>query len=108
MFSGCDFLPLEVSIKGFGIGRAYTMIKKHRNLERVLSLLQRDKKKYTVPPGFAASFWKAIHTFKYARGESVVHSSVGCESDCRVGTGRQKMVLERWTNPKRFASNVIM
>jgi hypothetical protein len=26
----------------------------------------------------------------------------------RFGTGRQEMVLERWTNPEPFASNVYM
>jgi exonuclease-1 len=69
VFAGCDFLPVEATIKGFGIMSAYTMIKKYRNLERVLYLLQRDKKK-KVPEGFASSFWKAIQTFKYARGSS--------------------------------------
>ncbi|KAK8913811.1 Exonuclease 1 [Platanthera zijinensis] len=63
VLSGCDFLP---SISGIGTKRAYCLVNKYKNLERVLSTLKFDKR-YQMPQDYADSFWRAIAVFHHAR-----------------------------------------
>lgn len=63
VLSGCDFLP---SISGIGTKRAYCLVNKYKNLERVLSTLKFDKR-YQMPEDYADSFWRAIAVFHHAR-----------------------------------------
>ncbi|XP_078177241.1 5'-3' exonuclease family protein [Carex rostrata] len=62
VLAGCDFLP---SIHGIGVRRAYSLVSKHRNLDRVLSVLKLDKR-YTVPDNYEDSFFKALSVFNHA------------------------------------------
>nr|CAD1842687.1 unnamed protein product [Ananas comosus var. bracteatus] len=63
VLAGCDFLP---SIPGIGTKRAYSLVSKYKNLDRVLSVLKLDKK-YRVPEDYSDSFGKAIAIFHHAR-----------------------------------------
>ncbi|KAK8939459.1 Exonuclease 1 [Platanthera guangdongensis] len=63
VLSGCDFLP---SISGIGTKRAYCLVNKYKNLERVLSTLKFDKR-YQMPQDYVISFWSAIAIFHHAR-----------------------------------------
>ncbi|KAH7658537.1 XPG/Rad2 endonuclease protein [Dioscorea alata] len=62
VLAGCDFLP---SISGIGIKRAYSLILKYRNLDRVLSALKLDKR-YQIPEDYPESFRKAVAVFHHA------------------------------------------
>ncbi|XP_039142572.1 exonuclease 1 isoform X2 [Dioscorea cayenensis subsp. rotundata] len=62
VLAGCDFLP---SISGIGIKRAYSLISKYRNLDRVLSALKLDKH-YQIPEDYPEFFRKAVAVFHHA------------------------------------------
>ncbi|XP_020251806.1 exonuclease 1 isoform X1 [Asparagus officinalis] len=63
VLAGCDFLP---SISGIGTKRAHSLVSKYRNLDRVLSVLNLDKR-YQVPEDYSESFGRAIAVFHHAR-----------------------------------------
>ncbi|KAJ0962745.1 hypothetical protein J5N97_027867 [Dioscorea zingiberensis] len=62
VLAGCDFLP---SISGIGTKRAYSLVSKYRNLDRVLSALRLDKR-YQIPEDYSESFRKAVAVFHHA------------------------------------------
>ncbi|KAJ0105784.1 hypothetical protein Patl1_19689 [Pistacia atlantica] len=63
VLAGCDFLP---SVPGIGIAKAYSMVSKYRNLDRVLSVLKIDKGGQ-VPEDYSKSFREAVAVFQHAR-----------------------------------------
>uniref|UniRef100_A0A165X675 Exonuclease 1 n=1 Tax=Daucus carota subsp. sativus TaxID=79200 RepID=A0A165X675_DAUCS len=63
VLAGCDFLP---SIPGIGIAKAYSLVSKYRNLDRVLSILKFEKGNQ-VPEDYVKSFKEAIAVFQHAR-----------------------------------------
>ncbi|KAL8135090.1 exonuclease 1 [Apium graveolens] len=63
VLAGCDFLP---SIPGIGISKAYSLVSKYRNLDRVLSILKFEKGNQ-VPEDYVKSFKEAIAVFQHAR-----------------------------------------
>ncbi|KAH9297919.1 hypothetical protein KI387_029601, partial [Taxus chinensis] len=63
VLAGCDFLS---SIVGIGIKRAHSLVCKYKNLNRVISVLQFDKKD-RIPEDYVNSFKKANAIFRYAR-----------------------------------------
>ncbi|XP_021909370.1 exonuclease 1 isoform X2 [Carica papaya] len=63
VLAGCDFLP---SVPGIGIVKAYSLVAKYRNLDRVLSVLKLEKGNQ-MPEDYAKSFREAFAVFQHAR-----------------------------------------
>ncbi|KAJ9676858.1 hypothetical protein PVL29_022054 [Vitis rotundifolia] len=63
VLAGCDFLP---SVPGIGIARAYSLVAKYRNLDRVLSVLKFEKRNQ-MPEDYTKSFREAVAVFQHAR-----------------------------------------
>ncbi|KAM3380407.1 exonuclease 1 isoform X1 [Capsicum galapagoense] len=63
VLAGCDFLP---SVPGIGITRAYNLVSKYRNLDRVLSMLKFEKGDQ-MPEDYTKSFREAVAVFNHAR-----------------------------------------
>ncbi|KAJ4713497.1 exonuclease 1 [Melia azedarach] len=63
VLAGCDFLP---SVSGIGIAKAYSMVSKFLNLDRVLSVLKFEKGSQ-VPEDYSKSFGEAVAVFQHAR-----------------------------------------
>ncbi len=63
ILSGCDYLP---NIGRVGLKTAYRSIRKYRNVEKVLRMLQLEGQ-YHVPAGYIQSFKQAELTFLYQR-----------------------------------------
>ncbi|XP_057804937.1 exonuclease 1-like [Salvia miltiorrhiza] len=63
ILAGCDFLP---SVPGIGIVKAYNLVAKYRNLDRVLSVLKFEKGK-VVPEDYPIAFKQALAVFQHAR-----------------------------------------
>ncbi|KAF8399026.1 hypothetical protein HHK36_014892 [Tetracentron sinense] len=63
VLSGCDFLP---SVPGIGIARAYSLVSKYRNLDRVLSVMKFEKGNH-MPEDYSKSFTEAVAVFRHAR-----------------------------------------
>ncbi|KAL1602822.1 Rad2 nuclease [Paraconiothyrium brasiliense] len=61
ILSGCDYLP---SIGGMGLKTAYRMLRKHKNVERLVKAVQFDGK-FKVPNGYLEDFYQAENTFLY-------------------------------------------
>lgn len=59
--SGCDFFD---GVKGLGIRRAHTLVKKHRTLSRLLHAIRTDHR-YRVPPAFIRDFYRACLVFRH-------------------------------------------
>jgi exonuclease-1 len=59
MLSGCDYLP---SIAGLGLKTTYRLVRKHKDLDKVIRAIQFDGKK-TVPLGYLDAFTNAERTF---------------------------------------------
>ncbi|KAL5998531.1 hypothetical protein ACLOJK_009474 [Asimina triloba] len=63
ILAGCDFLP---SVPGIGIKRAYALVSKYRNLDRILSVLKHEKGRL-MPEDYSLSFKEALAVFRHAR-----------------------------------------
>jgi exonuclease-1 len=63
ILSGCDYLA---SISNMGLKTAYRLIRKYKNIERILRVLQLEGK-YRVPSGYLENFRKAELTFLHQR-----------------------------------------
>ncbi|XP_024924455.3 exonuclease 1 [Ziziphus jujuba] len=63
VLAGCDFLP---SIPGIGIAKAFALVSKYRNLERVVSVLKFEKGNL-VPEDYSKSFIEAVSVFQHAQ-----------------------------------------
>ncbi|GAD99400.1 exonuclease [Paecilomyces variotii No. 5] len=63
ILSGCDYLA---SIPKMGLKTAYRSIRKYKNVERVLRMLQFEGK-YHIPTGYLENFKQAELTFLYQR-----------------------------------------
>ncbi|KAF7123064.1 hypothetical protein RHSIM_Rhsim12G0139800 [Rhododendron simsii] len=63
VLAGCDFLP---SVPGIGIAKAYSLVSKYRDLDRVLSMLKFEKGRQ-MPEDYPESFRKAVAVFQHAR-----------------------------------------
>lgn len=63
ILSGCDYLP---SINNMGLKTAYRMIRRYKNIEKVIQMLQFDGK-FRVPKGYLESFYQAEITFLHQR-----------------------------------------
>lgn len=63
VLAGCDFLP---SVPGIGIAKAYALVSKYRNLDRVLSVLKFEKANQ-MPEDYAKSFAEAVAVFQHAQ-----------------------------------------
>ncbi|KAI0895246.1 putative exonuclease [Annulohypoxylon nitens] len=61
ILSGCDYLS---SINNLGLKTAHRMMRKHKNPERVVRMLEFDGK-YRVPSGYLDMFRQAEQTFLY-------------------------------------------
>ncbi|TKW25000.1 hypothetical protein SEVIR_3G087500v4 [Setaria viridis] len=72
VLAGCDFLP---SISGIGTKRAYSVISKYKDINRVISNLKLDKR-YSVPNDYADSFWRTLAVFNHARVYDVKSKSL--------------------------------
>jgi len=59
ILSGCDYLP---SVKGVGLKKAYTLVRRHRDLGRLIRAL-RFEMGTAVPPTYEQDFRLAILTF---------------------------------------------
>ncbi|KAL7192436.1 hypothetical protein ACSBR2_024300 [Camellia fascicularis] len=63
VLAGCDFLP---SVPGIGITKAYSLVSKYRNLDRVLSILKFEKRNQ-MPEDYSKLFREAVAVFQHAR-----------------------------------------
>ncbi|XP_059644515.1 exonuclease 1 [Cornus florida] len=63
VLAGCDFLP---SVPGIGIAKAYSLVSKYRNIDRVLSILKFQKGNQ-MPEDYSKSFREAVAVFQHAR-----------------------------------------
>ncbi|KAG9231036.1 hypothetical protein BJ875DRAFT_133751 [Amylocarpus encephaloides] len=63
ILSGCDYLS---NINNMGLKTAYRMVRKHKNIEKVLRMLQFDGK-FHVPKGYLEDFYQAEFTFLHQR-----------------------------------------
>ncbi|EPE26808.1 PIN [Glarea lozoyensis ATCC 20868] len=63
ILSGCDYLS---SINNMGLKTAYRMLRKHKNVEKVVRMLQFDGK-FHVPKGYLEAFNQAELTFLHQR-----------------------------------------
>ncbi|KAG6672967.1 hypothetical protein I3843_16G087300 [Carya illinoinensis] len=63
VLAGCDFLS---SIPGIGIAKAYALVSKYRNLDRVLSVLKFEKGNQ-MPDDYSKSFTEAVAVFQHAQ-----------------------------------------
>ncbi|KAK2664481.1 hypothetical protein Ddye_003055 [Dipteronia dyeriana] len=63
VLAGCDFLP---SVPGIGITKAYSMVSKYQNIDRVLSVLKFEKGSQ-MPEDYPKSFREAVAVFQHAR-----------------------------------------
>ncbi|KAK2971884.1 hypothetical protein RJ640_015404 [Escallonia rubra] len=63
VLAGCDFLP---SVPGIGPSKAYSLVSKYRNLDRVLSILKFAKGNQ-MPEDYVKSFKEAVAAFQHAR-----------------------------------------
>jgi len=72
ILSGCDYLP---SIGSMGLKTAYRMLRKHKNVERLVKAAQFDGK-FKVPAGYIDAFYQAEKTF--------LHQWVFCPISKRV------------------------
>lgn len=63
ILSGCDYLA---SINNMGLKTAYRMVRKHKNVEKVVRMLQFDGK-FQVPKGYLEAFHQAEFTFLHQR-----------------------------------------
>ncbi|KAF5957900.1 hypothetical protein HYC85_005125 [Camellia sinensis] len=63
VLAGCDFLP---SVPGIGITKAYSLVSKYRNLDRVLSILKFEKHNQ-MPEDYSKLFREAVAVFQHAR-----------------------------------------
>ncbi|KAH8693942.1 putative exonuclease [Talaromyces proteolyticus] len=63
ILSGCDYLP---NIPKMGLKTAYRSMRKYKNVEKVLKVLQFEGN-YRVPAGYAENFKQAENTFLYQR-----------------------------------------
>ncbi|KAL9095481.1 MAG: hypothetical protein Q9165_002352 [Trypethelium subeluteriae] len=61
ILSGCDYLP---SISNMGLKTAYRLLRKYKNIERLVKQLQWDAK-FKVPHDYLVSFRRAEQTFLY-------------------------------------------
>ncbi|KAF2234772.1 PIN domain-like protein [Viridothelium virens] len=61
ILSGCDYLP---SISNMGLKTAYRLLRKYKNIERLVKQLQWDAK-FKVPHDYLVSFKRAELTFLY-------------------------------------------
>ncbi|CAG8085348.1 unnamed protein product [Penicillium olsonii] len=63
ILSGCDYLA---NIPKMGLKTAYRIVRKHRNVEKALRMLQFEGN-FRVPPDYLANFKQAESTFLYQR-----------------------------------------
>lgn len=63
ILSGCDYLA---SIDRMGLKTAYRLVRKYKDVEKILRMLAFDGK-YQIPPGYLESFRKAELTFLHQR-----------------------------------------
>ncbi|CAI9753598.1 unnamed protein product [Fraxinus pennsylvanica] len=63
ILAGCDFLP---SVPGIGIAKAYNLVSKYHNLDRVLSILKFEKGQQ-MPDDYLKAFKEAVAVFQHAR-----------------------------------------
>ena len=63
ILSGCDYLA---SIPGMGLKNAYRLVRKYKDIEKILRMLQYDGK-FRVDPGYLEAFRRADLTFQYQR-----------------------------------------
>ncbi|KAA8541322.1 hypothetical protein F0562_025285 [Nyssa sinensis] len=63
VLAGCDFLS---SVPGIGIAKAYSLVSKYQNLDRVLSILKFEKGN-RMPEDYSKSFREAVAVFQHAR-----------------------------------------
>jgi exonuclease 1 len=63
ILSGCDYLA---SINKIGLKTAHTYVRKYKNVERILRMLQFEQK-FTVPSGYLEQFYEAERTFLHHR-----------------------------------------
>ena len=63
ILSGCDYLP---NIERIGLKTAYQLVRKHKDIERIIQVLSLGGK-HTVPPDYLAEFTKAELTFLHQR-----------------------------------------
>ena len=61
ILSGCDYLP---SINNMGLKTAYRLLRKYKNVERLMKQLQWDGK-WKIPKDYLENFRKAESTFLY-------------------------------------------
>ena len=63
ILSGCDYLA---SIQKMGLKTAYGLVRRYKNIEKILQMLAFDSK-YFIPSGYLDSFRKADLTFRHQR-----------------------------------------
>ena len=63
ILSGCDYLP---SIPGIGLKTAWALLRKHKTVENMVSMLRLEGKK-KVPKGYLDAFRRAERVFLYQR-----------------------------------------
>ena len=63
ILSGCDYLP---SIPGIGLKTAWALLRKHKTVENMVSMLRLEGKK-KVPKGYLEAFRRAERVFLHQR-----------------------------------------
>lgn len=63
ILSGCDYLA---NINNMGLKTAYRLVRKYKDVEKILRIVQFDGK-YRVPPGYLENFQRAELTFLHQR-----------------------------------------
>lgn len=61
---GCDYTP---SITGLGPKKAFGLVSKFKDIERILAAVKLDTKSFTVPPDYDERFRQADLTFQHQR-----------------------------------------
>lgn len=87
ILSGCDYLA---SINRMGLKSAYRLVRKFKNIEKIVRMLQFDGQ-YHVPTGYLEAFYKAELTFLHQRVFCPVANDVVMMSEPERGAETQDL-----------------
>ena len=87
ILSGCDYLP---SINKMGLKTAYRYVRKYKNVEKVIRMLQFEGQ-FTVPPGYLEKYQQAELTFLHHRVFCPIRKKLVLLTDLEPGTKEEDL-----------------